>query len=165
MTDKLEPPIKRPFAIDSLPWEEYGQGTRFAGRVRVLSSTRGEGGAQIGVGLDEIPPGCQSNQAHYHYGEEEHIWVLEGSVTLRLGDERIPMKAGDYVTFPAGQKAGHCLVNESDAVCRYVTIGQRRNPNDVVVFTDTNKISVYATGEIYDKSATKKYWDGEDKGN
>jgi hypothetical protein len=44
-----------------------------------------------------------------------------------------------------------------------VTIGERRNPLDVVVFTDTNKVSVYATGEIYDKSATKTYWDGEER--
>ncbi len=161
MSDKPEPPIKRPFSIESLPWEEWGKGTRFEGRARILSNTRVEGGSLIGVSMDEIPPGCQSNQAHYHMGEEEHIWVLKGSVTLRLGDERIPMKAGDYVTFPAGQRAGHCLVNESGAVCRYVTIGQKRNPLDVVVMTDTNKVSVFATGEIYDKSATKQYWDGE----
>jgi uncharacterized cupin superfamily protein len=164
MTEKPEPQqIKRPFAIESVPWQEYGQGTRFAGRVRVLSNTRCEGGARIGVGIDEIPPGCQSNQAHYHYAEEEHIWILEGRVTLRLGAERIAMKAGDYVTFPAGQKAGHCLVNESEETCRYVTIGEKRNPLDVAVFTDTNKVSVTATGEIYDKAATKKYWDGEER--
>jgi uncharacterized cupin superfamily protein len=163
MGDQAEPEIKRPFAIESLPWEEYGQGTRFAGRARILSNTR-QGHARIGVAIDEIAPGCQSNQAHYHYGEEEHVWILEGRVTLRLGAERIEMKAGDYVTFPAGQKAGHCLVNESDRVCRYVTLGERRNPMDVVVFTDTGKVSVYATAEIYDKTATKQYWDGEDKG-
>jgi uncharacterized cupin superfamily protein len=164
LSETEKPTAKHPFAIESLPWHDYGQGTRFAGRVRVLSDSRCEGGARIGVGIDELPPGCQSNQAHYHYAEEEHVWILEGRATLRLGDERIEMKAGDYVTFPAGQQAGHCLVNESDAVCRYVTVGERRNPLDVVVFTDTGKVSVYATGEIYDKSATKKYWDGEERG-
>ena len=160
MTD--QPPPRRPVAIETLPWINYGTGTRFAGRAQVLSDTRCKDGPnRIGVSIDELPPACQSNQAHYHMGEEEHIWILEGRATLRLGEERIPMKAGEYVTFPAGQRYGHCLVNETDEVCRYVTIGERMNPLDVVVFTDSNKIKVYALGEIYDKGATKQYWDGE----
>ena len=49
---------------------------------------------------------------HYHLLEEEHIIALEGEATLRLGEERHRIKAGDDVDSPAGQRAGHCLVNE-----------------------------------------------------
>ena len=61
------------------------------------------------------------------------------------------MQAGDYVCFPAGQKAGHCLVNEGVAPCRYVIVGER-NPNEVAVYTDSNKVLVRALGRraIYD---------------
>jgi uncharacterized cupin superfamily protein len=75
------------------------------------------------------------------------------------------MKAGDYVCFPAGQKAGHCLINNSDAVCRYVILGER-NPNEVAIYTDSNKVLVRALGRraIFDLEARRGYWDGENTG-
>ena len=84
---------------------------------------------------------------------------------MRIGADAHPMQAGDYVCFPAGQKAGHCLVNESAAPCRYVIVGER-NPNEVVVYTDSNKVLVRALGRraIYDLAARRGYWDGEDTG-
>ena len=69
--------------------------------------------------------------------------ILSGSATLLLGDERIPMKEGDYVCFPAGQKVGHALLNESDAVCRFLIIGEDKK-EEVVVYTSTNKVLVRA---------------------
>lgn len=86
--------------------------------------------------------------------------ILAGEATLRLGAERYLVKAGDYVVFPAGQKLGHCLVNESDEVCRFLMIGERKE-NDVCVYPDSNKVLVPQTGEIYDKSVVRDYWDGE----
>jgi uncharacterized cupin superfamily protein len=88
------------------------------------------------------------------------VLILEGSVRLRLGERSFEMKAGDYVCFPAGQREGHCLINESDRICRYFVVGER-DPNEVCVYTDSNKIMVRALGEIYDKSATRQYFDGE----
>jgi uncharacterized cupin superfamily protein len=66
------------------------------------------------------------------------------------------MRAGDYVCFPAGQKAGHCLINDSRAICRYVIVGER-NPNEVVVYTDSRKVLVRALGRraIFDLAATR----------
>ncbi len=96
--------------------------------------------------------------------EEEHILILEGHVALRLGDETHELKAGDYVCFPAGQRAGHCLVNTGKQVCRFIIIGED-NPNEVCVYTDSNKVSVRSLGRghIYDKAATQDYWDRERK--
>jgi uncharacterized cupin superfamily protein len=111
------------------------------------------------------PPGKQSAPAHYHIFEEEHVFILEGSLTARIGAESFPMTAGDYVCFPAGQKAGHCLINTSTAACRYVIVGER-NPNEVVVYTDAKKVLVRPLGRraIYDLEARRGYWDGEDTG-
>ena len=60
---------------------------------------------------------------------KEHIIALEGEATLRLGEERYRIKAGDYVGFPAGQRAGHCLINESDRPFRFIMVGDRE-PNE-----------------------------------
>jgi len=148
----------KPFSIESVPWHEWSRGSRFGSRVRRIGKFGGA--SHVGVLIEELPPGKQSCPLHYHIEEEEQMMILAGEATLRLGDERYTVRAGDYVVFPAGQKLGHCLVNESDAVCRFLMIGESR-PNDVCVYPDSNKVLVPQTGEIYDKSAVRDYWDGE----
>ena len=154
------PAICRPIAAESVPWKEWGEGERFLSRYRHLTTAAAGLGYHVGVEIDELPPGKQSAPAHYHMLEEEHIFVLEGGCTLRLGDERHELRAGDYVCFPAGQALGHCLINEGHAICRLLVIGER-SPNEVCVYTDSNKVLVRNLGEIYDKRAVRKYWDGE----
>jgi uncharacterized cupin superfamily protein len=157
-----------PFAIESIDWEPWSEpGTRFGGKVRMLSSTR-SGGMKIGVAIEELAPGKQSCPLHYHLVEEEHMMILEGTATLHLGDERIPVKAGDFVSFPAARPEGHCLVNEGDAPCRYLVIGDH-SPDEVCVYPDSNKIMVRALNkagiadDVFDASATRDYYDGEGK--
>ena len=120
---------------------------------------------RVGVAIEELAPGKQSSPAHYHVFEEEHVYILEGALTVRIGADTYELKAGDYVCFPAGQKAGHCLINNSGATCRYVIVGER-NPNEVAVYTDSNKVLVRALGRraIYDLAAKRGYWDGENTG-
>ena len=147
-----------PFAVESVPWQEWSQGTRFGSRYRALTD-RG-GGSRVGVAVEELPPGKQSCPAHYHLLEEEHLLVLGGRATLRLGEETHEIGPGDYVCFPAGRKAAHCLVNHGAVPCRFVIIGER-NPNDVVVYPDSGKVKVRLLGENYRADVTVDYWEGE----
>jgi uncharacterized cupin superfamily protein len=161
MTDKPRGPV----AMESVPWTEFSQGVRFGSRYKVLSDTRGPDQRKIGVSYEELPPGKQSCPFHYHMLEEEHIIALEGEATLRLGDERHTLRAGDYVGFPAGQRAGHCLINESDKPFRFIMIGDNQK-NEVCVYPDSGKISVSALNSedqraIFRGSAPVDYWDGE----
>ena len=158
-TDNAKP--RGPVAIDSVPWTEWGHGARFHLRYRTLSDTRKGGGHKIGIGYVELPPGNQSVPFHYHMLEEEHIVALEGEATLRLGEDRYSIKAGDYVGFPAGQRAGHCLINESDAPFRFIMIGDHQ-PNDVAIYPDSKKVLVRAyDGVILRYTEGLDYWDGE----
>jgi uncharacterized cupin superfamily protein len=149
--------LYEPFASEVVPWETYGRGERYGVRFRQLGDYGG--GTRVGVCLEELAPGKQAYPAHYHMLEEEHLFVLEGALTVRLGDERHPMKAGDYVCFPAGQRVGHAVINESETVCRYLIIGER-NPADVVIYPDSGRVGVRLTGEGYRRSATMDYWEG-----
>lgn len=155
----------RPIATADTPWTEWSDVPRFGLRWRHLPLAVGCTDYRVGVAIEELPPGMQSAPAHYHLLEEEHLYILEGALTVRLGVRRHPMQAGDYVCFPAGQRAGHCLINEGTAPCRYVLVGER-NPNEVVVYTDSNKVLVRGLGRraIYDLAARRGYWDGEDTG-
>lgn len=161
MTDKTSSinaeGIYEPFSADAVPWEEFSRG-RLGSRYRVLSKFGG--GSHVGVVFEELPPGKQTNLLHYHLLEEEHVFILEGALTVRLGDRSYPMQAGDYVCFPAGQKAGHCLINHTDAPCRYLLIGED-DPHDVAVYPETGRVGVRLMGEGYSKSAVMDYWEGE----
>ena len=45
------------------------------------------------------PPGAQA-PLHVHHREDEGFYVLEGSVTLHVGDETIEARAGDFAFGP-----------------------------------------------------------------
>lgn len=155
----------KPISIHDVPWTEWSDVPRFGVRYKHLSLAACGEGYRVGVAIEELGPGKQSAPAHYHVFEEEHVYVLEGALSVRIGADIHEMTAGDYVCFPAGQKAGHCLINTSGATCRYVIVGER-NPNEVVVYTDSNKVLVRALGRraIFDLAAMRGYWDGENTG-
>ena len=148
--------VFEPFPISKVPWEEASRGERFGMRFQHLSSFGG--GTQISVSMEILPPGKQANQAHYHLLEEEHVLVLEGRMTVRLGEASHEVEAGHYVCFPAGQKLGHALINHSDAPCRYLVFGNPQ-PHDVAVYTESGRISVKLMGEGYRRASAMGYWD------
>ncbi len=133
-----------PFHTETVPWRSFSRGEHFALHYQDLG--RFGGGSKVGVHLEELPPRKQSNPLHYHMVEEEHLYILQGSLTLTLGSDRYTMTAGDYACFPAGQPAGHTLFNHTDEPCRYLIIGEN-NPHDVVVYPETNRLRVRAMGE------------------
>ncbi|MCX8568732.1 MULTISPECIES: cupin domain-containing protein [Hyphomicrobiales] len=151
--------VYEPFSALEAPLEVFSHGERFGSSFRHLSSFGG--GSHVGVALEELPPGKETNPSHYHMLEEEHLYVLDGVATLKLGDRTYVMKAGDYVCFPAGQKVGHSLYNHTDAPCRYIIIGER-NPNDVIVYPESGRVSVRLTGEGYSGASVMEYWEGID---
>lgn len=134
--------IYEPFPVDDVRWEEYSHGDRFGMCFRELGAFGGS--AHVGVCMEELAPGKQTNPAHYHMLEEEHTFILEGKLALRLAEKSFELFAGNDACFPSGQKSGHNLINEYDAACRYLIIGER-NPNDVIVYTDSGRVSVGLT--------------------
>jgi uncharacterized cupin superfamily protein len=157
--------VCKPISSLDVALEEWSDVPRFSLRYRHLTLAATDEHYHVGLSIEELDPGRQSSPAHYHIHEEEHVYILEGALTVRIGAETYEMKAGDYVCFPAGQKAGHCLINNSGATCRYVIVGER-NPNEVAVYTDTNKLLVRALGRraLFDLGARRGYWDGENTG-
>lgn len=154
-----------PIAADSVPWESWSEGSRFGERYRHLTRAVMGEAYRVGVAIEELESGRQSTPAHFHIFEEEHVYLLEGRLTARIGAQRFAMQPGDYVCFPAGHAAGHCLINDSDATCRYLIVGER-NPHEVAVYTDSNKVLLRALGRdaILDLGARRDYWHGEATG-
>lgn len=150
--------LYEPFFTDDVPTEEFSHGEKFASTFKRLGAFGG--GSHVGVGLEQLAPGKRSCPTHYHMLEEEHLYILEGEVTLYLGDKSYVMRSGQYCCFPAGQKAGHSLYNHSDATCKFLIIGEK-NPHDVTVYPDSGRVGVRLMEEGYQQSATMEYWEGE----
>ena len=88
------------------------------------------------------------------------MYVIEGSLTVRVGQDRHIMVAGDYIRFPAGDPTEHVLFNHTDAPCRYILVGEN-NEHDHCYYPDSNKVKIGTTGEIFDRADTRDYGYGE----
>jgi uncharacterized cupin superfamily protein len=95
----------------------------------------------FGVNLMTLPPGCWSSQRHWHSGEDEFVYVLEGEVTLIEDGGETLLRAGDCAAFPRGAGNGHHLINKSSAMAICLEVGSR-NPQDLTTYSDIDmKIS------------------------
>jgi Uncharacterized conserved protein, contains double-stranded beta-helix domain len=122
-----------------MEWTERAEGeTEF--RRKQLGE--GADGDQLGCSLYELPPGRRSWPYHYHTANEEAIYVLAGSGTLRHDGETYELDAGSYVTFPAGESGGHRVINDTEDVLRYLAVSTMTEP-DVTVYPDSEKFGVY----------------------
>ncbi len=149
--------MRKILQVDQVDWEEW----RHNETIRVhFKPLHDEEGAHMGVCVQKLSPGCKTSPAHFHMKEEEHVFVLKGRMTLRLGQEHQEMGPGDYVCFPAGEKTEHCLSNPNETPCEYLLWGERK-ADEVVVYPDSNKVNVRELGEIYRRKPLD-YWDGEE---
>ncbi|EFW93305.1 Cupin 2 conserved barrel domain protein [Haladaptatus paucihalophilus DX253] len=164
---------ERPRIINesNLDWEEKSHGQDFHARRKRLGAMAG--GEQLGCSLYELPPGKKSWPYHYHTGNEEAIFVLDGNGTLRTEDEETSLEAGDYVAFPVGEEYARRVVNDSDDELRYLCFSTMREP-DVSVYPDSGKFGVFAGSAPGDHEgrtlagyfpldAEVGYWEGEDE--
>lgn len=64
-----------------------------------------------------VPPGG-GPPPHIHSREEESFFILEGEITLQVGDERIIAKAGAFANMPVGSQ--HSFKNATDKLARMI---------------------------------------------
>ncbi|HTL44905.1 MAG TPA: cupin domain-containing protein [Vicinamibacterales bacterium] len=67
-------------------------------RVRILAGARSTDGAFSVV--EAIEPAGSGAPLHVHHGEAEAFYILEGTVELTCGDQRVTASAGDFVHTP-----------------------------------------------------------------
>ena len=78
---------------------------------------------QFGVSQVTLKPGAWSSQRHWHDDEDEFLVMISGEAVLVEDYERTTLRPGDCAAFPAGEKNGHHLRNESDSDCVFVVVG------------------------------------------
>jgi uncharacterized cupin superfamily protein len=129
------------------------------------------GAKAVGCNHFEVPPGRSAFPRHYHCAIEESLFILEGEGTLRIGEETVSVRAGDFVALPAGPGHAHRLDNTSDAPLRYLCISSKAVA-DVVGYPDSDKILAVANPSpnffdppwvraVFKADQTVGYFDGE----
>jgi uncharacterized cupin superfamily protein len=131
--------------IDELEWADGpAHGSRFGSKTKRLGAATG--GKGLGCSLYEVQPGKRAFPFHAHVANEEAIYVLEGSGTIRIGAAEIPVRAGDYVALLRGEDHAHQLINTSSAALRYLCMSTLNAP-ELAFYPDSNKLGVLG-GEL-----------------
>ena len=164
----MKPPSVPIINIADIALETETHGTRF-------SVTRGEVGEALGLTvlgcmLHIVPPGRTAFPYHRHHGCDEMFFIVSGEGEYRIGDERLPVRAGDCLGAPAGG-AAHQIVNTGRDELRYLGLSNNP-PSDLVEYPDSGKIGmrVGPKGIAFTDASFKArgrltpadYWDGED---
>ena len=101
----------------------------------------------------ELEPGNFAYGYHYHEANEEVFYIISGKGVVRALDGEIPVKTGDVIGFPTGEKGAHVISNNSETEkLVYIDFGTTVLP-EVVHLPDFNKIMVISqeVNGVYDK--------------
>lgn len=116
----------------------------------------------------EVEPGGISYPYHFHCANEEAIYILSGSGIARIGESRVPVRAGDWIALPIGPQHAHQMINDGDVPLVFLAVGTDHKC-EVIGYPDSEKIAALG-GESWENlwvrdlrraGPTLDYWDGE----
>ena len=76
-----------------------GQQRWFFGMLAEVKASSADTGGQYALLEMTAPPGLQT-PLHVHYREDEGFYVLEGSITIEVGDATVELAAGQHAFGP-----------------------------------------------------------------
>ena len=116
-----------------------------AGRVRQKLGDAA-GLTQFGVNLTTLPPGCASSMRHWHYREDEFVYVLSGELVLATDGGEQALTAGMAAGFPAGKRDGHHLINRTSRDTTFLEVGTRWPGGDEADYSDIDMVARIVDG-------------------
>ena len=87
--------------------------------------------ANFGVNLTTLAPGAVSALRHAHSRQDEFIYVLHGTPTLRTDAGDTLLEPGMCAGFASATGDAHQLLNLSDDVVTYLEVGDRSTGDEV----------------------------------
>lgn len=127
----------------------------------------GTAASKLGASIDILAPGKRGCPYHLHHAQEEMFVILEGSGTLRVAGQRLPIRAGDVIFIPPGPQYPHQIINTSDAPLKFLSISTQESP-EICEYPDSGKFLARSGSSasrdfqaIRAREADLDYWDGE----
>lgn len=122
--------------------EEFAQ--RIHGREkRLLGSLFGI--ENFGVNLTSLVPGAISALRHAHSRQDEFIYVLQGTPTLRTDEGDTLLAPGMCAGFAANTGNAHQLLNLSNDEVVYLEVGDR-SAGDTAIYPDDDLMATLRDG-------------------
>ncbi|MBV0922776.1 cupin domain-containing protein [Halomicroarcula limicola] len=157
-----------PVNADDLEWTTHEHGQRTFKRKQLGAAA---GGEELGTSLYEVESGKRLWLRHYHEGNEEALFVLDGGGTLWLGPDSAEhtLESGDYVALPAGEESAHEIEAGEDGL-RLLAVSTMEEP-DITVYPDREMVGLYAgsapggdsdersLSTYLDRNAEMEYWE------
>jgi uncharacterized cupin superfamily protein len=99
---------------------------------------------------------------HHEVIEEEWLFVLSGTPTVRTPAGEEILEAGDVVCFPRGPAGAHKIANAAPEPSRILIVSERA-PLGVAVYEDSDKLGVFGPDlrMLFRRADERDYWDGE----
>jgi uncharacterized cupin superfamily protein len=153
--------------LDSVPWMEWSSTTgKFHGAGKQVSEVLGanlnanlvDGGHPFDLEYGKLLPGKAGCPFHSHSAQWECYYIVSGTGTMRYGDQRRQLRAGDIALHPPG--SSHQLINTGDNDLLYYLVAD--NPtSEFWHYPDSDKYGFKPGGVIFRK--TDAHYDlGED---
>jgi uncharacterized cupin superfamily protein len=125
---------------------------------------RQAGAERLGLSYWEVEPGQAAYPYHAHLTEEELLVVLEGTPRLRTPEGWRDLAPGDVVSFAAGERGAHQLVNGTDETVRFLAISTAGAP-EILLQPDSGKLGTRDGGSLtttwFRESDAVPYFEGE----
>jgi quercetin dioxygenase-like cupin family protein len=94
----------------------------FLSTLTWIRASGGETDGRLSLVEQVIPAGFASPW-HVHHTEDESFYVIEGSMTVVVGDKRLSLRTGDYAFGPRGIPHGFRIDGEAPARILLMTNG------------------------------------------
>jgi len=147
--------------LSNLPWTPWSANERIA--VEIQDPARRLGSAHSGFRLYRLAPGKQATRLHRHLHQEEMYLILKGGGTLRHGERDVPVEAGDFILYPAGDPVAHTFINRGNEPMEYLATGNRVSyevceyPEDGTVYVEVLDKTLHAE-EVETGRETMEAW-------
>jgi uncharacterized cupin superfamily protein len=151
--------------LDAVIFDDVEEDGRYTSRRALFSE--GIGARKLGYNLSIVPPGKVQCPFHAHRAEEEMFLILEGTGTLRFGDQTYPLRPRDVIACPTGgAEVAHQIINTGTVDLVYLAVSTLAEV-EVCEYPDSDKVSVYAPGEsglrhVFSKADEVDYYAGEE---
>lgn len=98
---------------------------------------------RLGVRHHRLPPGRRSSPPHAERDEEELVLILEGTPDLWQDGWLHRLRPGIAVFWPDRTGQAHCIVNNTGADIRYLTIGEASRYGSRIAFPRDPEIAAW----------------------
>ena len=135
--------------------------------TRSARLARGTAARKLGASFDILEPGKRGCPYHLHHAQEEMFVIIEGSGTLRVAGEMLPVRTGDVIFIPPGPDYPHQIINTSEKPLKYLSFITRETP-EICEYPDSRKylaegsLDAATPFEVIDRlGKSLDYWDCE----